>query len=85
MSWTTPSWTAAGSGWWRSPGTGAHPGPGQSQAPGQGPEARGGARAGAGARVRARAALGAQIKRIDLAVRVRNHPADPDLDHELCK
>ena len=79
MSWTTASWTAAGSGWWRSPGTGARPGQGrgQSQAPGQGPGAGGVRLAGAGAR----AALGARTMRTDLAARARNHPADPD--HEL--
>ena len=79
---TTPNWTAGGSGWSRSPETGAPPGQGrgQSQAPGQGPGARGGGRlAGAGARV----ALGAKTRRIDLAVRARNHKADPDQDHEL--
>ena len=79
MSWTTASWTAAGSGWWRSPGTGARPGQGrgQSQAPGPGPEAGGGRQAVAGAR----AGLEVRTMRTDLAARARNHPADPD--HEL--
>ena len=76
MSWTTASWTAAGSGWWRSPETEARPGQGrgQSQAPGQGPGAGGGLLVGAGAR----AALGARTMRTDSAARARSHPADPD-------
>ena len=80
MSWTTPNWTAGGSGWSRSPETEAPPGRGQdqSQAPGQGPGARGGRLAGAGARV----GLGAKTRRTDSADRARNHPADPDPGHE---
>ena len=80
MSLMTVNWMDAGSSWLRSLETGARPGQGQSQAPGPGPEAGGGHLVGVGARV------GPEVlKRIDLAVRVRNHPADPDLDHELCK
>ena len=76
MSWTTANWTAAGSDWWRSPGTGARPGQGrgQSQAPGPGLGAGGGRLAGAGAR----AALGARTMRTDSAARAKNPPADPD-------
>ena len=81
MSWTTPRLTAAGSGWSRSPETGAPPGRGrgQNQAPGQGPGARGGHLAGAGARV----ALGAKTRRTDSADRARSHQAGPDQGHEL--
>ena len=80
MSWTTPRLTAAGSGWSRSPETGATPGrgQGQNQAPGQGPGARGGPLAEAGARV----GLGAKTRRTDLAVRARSHLAGPDPGHE---
>ena len=72
MSSTTASWTAGGSSWWRSPGTGARQGQDQSQAPGPGPEAGGSRQAGVGAEV------GLAVLKTDLAARARNLQADQD-------